>query len=76
MIAPGVVDEDMPETGETLTTEKSIALFEKFGIDKFANVKVADLSEFWRNQKNIVICDPNLIACEEWKDLLQQLIDN
>ncbi len=24
MIAPGVVDEDMPETGETLTTEKSI----------------------------------------------------
>jgi hypothetical protein len=38
--------------------------------------KVADLSEFWRGQKNIVLCDPNLIACREWKDLLQQLIDS
>lgn len=38
--------------------------------------KVADLSEFWRGQKNIVLCDPNLIACADWKDLLQQLIDS
>ena len=38
--------------------------------------KVADLSEFWHGQKNIVLCDPNLIACKEWKDLLQQLIDS
>lgn len=38
--------------------------------------KVADLSEFWRGQKNIVICDPNLLACPDWKDLLQQLIDS
>ncbi len=38
--------------------------------------KVADLSEFWRGQKNIVLCDPNLIACREWRDLLQQLIDS
>lgn len=38
--------------------------------------KVADLSEFWRGQKNIVICDPNLLACPQWKDLLQQLIDS
>lgn len=38
--------------------------------------KVANLSEFWRGQKNIVLCDPNLIACREWKDLLQQLIDS
>lgn len=38
--------------------------------------KVADLSEFWRGQKNIVLCDPNLIACPDWKDLLQQLIDS
>lgn len=38
--------------------------------------KVADLSEFWRGQRNIVLCDPNLIACPEWKDLLQQLIDS
>jgi len=38
--------------------------------------KVADLSEFWRGQKNIVLCDPNLIACKDWKELLQQLIDS
>ena len=38
--------------------------------------KVADLSEFWRGQKNIVLLDPNTIACPEWKDILQQLIDS
>lgn len=38
--------------------------------------KVADLSEFWRGQKNIMLCDPNLIACKDWKELLQQLIDS
>lgn len=38
--------------------------------------KVADLSEFWRRQKNIVLCDPNILACRQWKDLLQQLIDS
>lgn len=38
--------------------------------------KVADLSEFWRGQKNIVLCDPNLIACPDWKELLGQLIDS
>lgn len=38
--------------------------------------KVADLSEFWRGQKNIVLCDPNILACKHWKDLLQQLIDS
>ena len=38
--------------------------------------KVADLSEFWRGQKKIVLCDPNILACREWKDLLQQLIDS
>lgn len=40
------------------------------------SIKVADLSEFWRGQKNIVLCDPNLLACKEWKSLLQQLIDS
>ena len=40
------------------------------------SVKVADLSEFWDGQKNIVLCDPNILACREWKDLLQQLIDS
>lgn len=38
--------------------------------------KVADLSEFWNGQKNIVLCDPNILACSEWKELLQQLIDS
>ena len=40
------------------------------------SVKVADLSEFWRGQKHIVLCDPNILACPEWKGLLQQLIDS
>lgn len=35
--------------------------------------KVADLSEFWRGQKNIVLNDPNILACREWEDLLGQL---
>ena len=38
--------------------------------------KVADLSEFWNGQKNIVLLDPNTMACKEWKDILQQLIDS
>ncbi|MDY6287969.1 MAG: radical SAM protein [Bacteroidales bacterium] len=38
--------------------------------------KVADLNEFWDGQKNIVLNDPNILACREWKDLLQQLIDS
>lgn len=41
-----------------------------------ASRKVADLYEFWSGQKNIVLCDPNILACREWKDLLQQLIDS
>lgn len=38
--------------------------------------KVANLNEFWNGQKNIVLCDPNILACRDWKDLLQQLIDS
>ena len=38
--------------------------------------KVADLSEFWRGQRNIVLLDPNPTACKEWKNILQQLIDS
>lgn len=38
--------------------------------------KVADLSEFWNGQKNIVLCDPNILASKDWKPLLQQLIDS
>lgn len=41
-----------------------------------ASRKVADLSEFWNGQKNIVLCDPNILACRQWKELLQQLIDS
>ena len=38
--------------------------------------KVADLKEFWRGQKNIALLDPNILACREHPDLLQQLIDS
>jgi hypothetical protein len=38
--------------------------------------KVADLKQFWTNQKEIIIQDPNLLACDDWKELLQQLIDS
>lgn len=40
------------------------------------SVKVADLSEFWRGQKNIVLCDPNILACPDHMDLLAQLRDS
>ena len=40
------------------------------------SVKVADLKEFWRGQKNIVLLDPNITACKEWRNLFQQLIDS
>lgn len=38
--------------------------------------KVADLSQFWNGQKYIEVMDPNLLACKDWKGLLQQLIDS
>jgi len=38
--------------------------------------KVADLSEFWSGQPNIVLNDPNILACHEWRDLLGQLADS
>jgi len=38
--------------------------------------KVADLSEWWREQKNIKLLDPNLLACREHMDLLKQLADS
>ena len=37
---------------------------------------MANLSEFWRGQKNIVLLDPNPIAPVDWRDNLQQLIDS
>lgn len=38
--------------------------------------KVADLNEFWNGQKYIELCDPNTLACPEWRDILQQLADS
>jgi len=38
--------------------------------------KVANLNQFWKGQKNIEILDPNLLACEQWENILQQLIDS
>lgn len=38
--------------------------------------KVADLNEFWNGQKNIVLCDPNILACRDWRDLFDQLQDS
>ena len=40
------------------------------------STKRADLSEFWHGQRNIVLLDPNMYACREWKELSQQLIDS
>ena len=40
------------------------------------SVKVADLSEWWRGQKNIVLMDPNTLACPDHMDLLDQLSDS
>lgn len=40
------------------------------------SVKVADLSEWWNGQKNIVLMDPNLLAYKGHMDLMHQLIDS
>lgn len=40
------------------------------------SVKVADLSEWWNGQKNIVLQDPNLLAYKGHMELLKQLIDS
>ena len=36
---------------------------------------VADVSEFWNGQKNIVLLDPNTLASKNWKIVFQSLID-
>ncbi len=38
--------------------------------------QVADLSEFWRGQKEIKLLDPNLLACKNHEKILQQLSDS
>lgn len=40
------------------------------------SVAVADLSEFWRGEKEIKLLDANLLACPEWEKLLCQLIES
>lgn len=38
--------------------------------------KVANLEDFWEGQKEIKLLDPNILACPDWKDLMQQLVDS
>lgn len=38
--------------------------------------KVADLSEWWKGQKEIILLDANILACKDRISLLQQLIDS
>lgn len=40
------------------------------------SVKAADLNMFWKDQKKIVLLDPNITACSHWEELFQQLIDS
>jgi hypothetical protein len=40
------------------------------------SLKVADLSEFWNGQKYIKLLDPNLLACKERVDLINQLAES
>lgn len=37
--------------------------------------KVADVKDFWNGQKKIVLLDPNILACKDHINLLEQLIE-
>lgn len=39
------------------------------------SVKVANVSDFWNGQKEIRILDPNITACRDKRDLMQQYIE-
>lgn len=39
------------------------------------SVKVADVSDFWRGQKEIRVMDPNITACKDKRELFQQYKD-
>ncbi len=41
-----------------------------------ASKKVADLSEFWKGQKNIKLLDANILASKDHLDLLRQLAES
>lgn len=38
--------------------------------------KVANLSQFWRKQKNIKLLDPNILACQDHMNLLSSLAES
>lgn len=38
--------------------------------------KVSDLKEFWNGEREIKLLDPNILACKDWKELFQQLVDS
>ena len=38
--------------------------------------KVADLDQWWNGQKQIVLCDPNLLACKDHLSLIDQLAES
>ena len=39
-------------------------------------MQVSELSEWWHGQKNIVLMDPNLLACKDHMDLIGQLAES
>lgn len=39
-------------------------------------VRVANLTEFWRGQKNIKLLDPNILACRERLSLIDELAES
>lgn len=42
----------------------------------WASYQVADLSEFWRGQREIKLLDPNILACKDRENLLRQLAES
>ena len=40
------------------------------------SVNVANLNQFWRGQRHIKLLDPNLLACKDRLELLDQLIES
>lgn len=44
--------------------------------DGCKSYKVANLSEFWNGQKNVVLLDQNILACKDHAELLEQLIES
>lgn len=45
-------------------------------IEGLISHKVANLNQFWKNQKQIKLLDPNTLACKEHINLLEQLVES